>query len=182
MTLLKLVRKSLFFYWRTNLAVFLAVIVSTAVLSGALVVGDSVKNSLKMMVETRLGKVQLAMVTQDRFFTTELANKLAEKLDAQVASVLQLRGLIGNSDSTKRANRIELLGVDAGFYEIAAATNPFPYDGNPGVILNEPLAAKIGVKVGDEVVLRMHKPSLMPREIVLTPESDLSFGFRKRNL
>ncbi|MHC4396181.1 MAG: ABC transporter permease [Planctomycetota bacterium] len=178
MTLLRLVKKSLSFYWRTNLAVFLAVVVSTAVLAGALVVGDSVKNSLEMMVKTRLGNTQLAMITQDRFFTTGLASKLSGKLHVPVAPVLQLRGLITNSDSSKRANRIELLGVDDRFYKIAEVTNPFSHEGNSGVILNEPLAAKIGVKVGDEVMLRMHKPSLMPREIVLTPESDLSFGLR----
>ena len=40
MNLWGLVKKSLGFYWRTNLGVLLAVMVSTAVLPGALVVGD----------------------------------------------------------------------------------------------------------------------------------------------
>ena len=53
MTLLKLVRRTLLFYWRTNLGVLLAVVVSVAILSGALVVGDSVEYSLKMMVQAR---------------------------------------------------------------------------------------------------------------------------------
>ncbi|MHC4739629.1 MAG: ABC transporter permease, partial [Planctomycetota bacterium] len=178
MTLLKLVRKSISFYWRGNLAVFAAVIVSTAVLSGALVVGDCVEHSLKMMIKARLGDTQLAMFTKDRFVTTALADKLAVNLNTMVAPVLQLRGLMTNSDGTKRANRIELLGVDARFYEIATSINPFSPGQSPGIILNESLAAKIGVKIGDEVVLRIGKPGLMPREIPLTPEADLSVGFR----
>jgi putative ABC transport system permease protein len=178
MTLLKLVRKSISFYWRGNLAVFAAVIVSTAVLSGALVVGDCVEHSLKMMIKARLGDTQLAMFTKDRFVTTALADKLAVNLNTMVAPVLQLRGLMTNSDGTKRANRIELLGVDARFYEIAPSINPFSPGQSPGIILNESLAAKIGVKIGDEVVLRIGKLGLMPREIPLTPEADLSVGFR----
>ena len=178
MTLFKFVRKSISFYWRSNLAVLAAVIVSAAVLAGALVVGDCVEHSLKMMIEARLGGTELALFSQDRFFTTSLADKLAVSLNTTAAPVLQLRGLMTNSDGTKRANRIELLGVDARFYETGASTNPFPAGQSSGVILNESLAAKIGVKTGDEVVLRISKPSLMPREIPLTPEADLSVGFR----
>ena len=155
MTLLKFVRKSISFYWRSNLAVFAAVIVSTAVLSGALVVGDCVEHSLKMTIKARLGGTQLALLTKDRFFTTGLADKLAVNLNTTVAPVLQLRGLMTNSDGTKRANRIELLGVDARFHEIAASTNPFPPGQSPGVILNESLAAQIGAKIGDEVKVKM---------------------------
>jgi len=178
MTLLKLVIKSLLFYWKTNIAVFLAVVVSTAVLAGALAVGDSVDNTLKRIVEARLGNVQLALTTQDRFFTGQLANRLADELNVPAAGVLQLRGLITNSDSTKRANRVTLLGVNGDFYDIATATNPFPPGKNPGVVLNEPLAVKLGIKAGDEVLLRISKPSFVPREVPLTPQDDLSVGFR----
>ncbi|MHC4132597.1 MAG: FtsX-like permease family protein [Planctomycetota bacterium] len=178
MTLLKLVRRSLFFYWRTNLGVLLAVMVSTAVLAGALVVGDSVENSLRMMVNARLGETQLALTSGDRFFTSELANKLAGKLDVTAAPVLQLKGLITNSDGSERANRIEILGVDKRFYEISAAQNIFSSNEIPEIVLNEALAGKIGVGLGDEIVLRMEKPSLMPREIPLTPGTDLSLAFR----
>jgi ABC-type lipoprotein release transport system permease subunit len=178
MTLLKLVRRSLLYYWRTNLGVLLAVIVSVAVLAGALVVGDSVENSLRMMVNARLGETQLALTSGDRFFTSELADKLSSQLNVKTAPVLQLKGLITNSDGSERANRIELLGVDKRFYEISAAQNPFSSSETPEIVLNEPLAARIGVVVGNEVVLRIGKPSLMPREIPLTPGTDLSVAFR----
>jgi putative ABC transport system permease protein len=178
MTLLKLVRRSLLFYWRTNLGVLLAVIVSTAVLTGALVVGDSVENSLKMMVNARLGETQLALRSRDRFFTSKLATKLAVQLNVMAVPVLQLKGLVTNTDGSQRANRIELLGVDKRFYEISSGQNPFSSNENLGIVLNEPLAAKIGVGVGNEVVLRIGKPSLMPREIPLAPGTDLSLGFR----
>ena len=55
---------------------------------------------------------------------------------------------------------------------------PFWSDWSGGVALNEPLAERLGVATGDEVKLRIEKPGLMPREVPLTPDSDLSVLFR----
>lgn len=178
MSLWKLAKRSLGFYWRTNLGVLLAVMVSAVVLTGALVIGDSVRYSLKMMVKARLGETKLALVPQKRFFRAELADDLAKELDTIVAPLLQLRGLIANDDGAKRANRIEVLGVDGRFFEIGTAQNPLGDSPNQAIVLNKPLAAKLGVGVGDEVVLRIEKPSLMPRDVPLTPDSGLSIAFR----
>ncbi len=178
MSLWKLAKRSLGFYWRTNLGVLLAVMVSAVVLTGALVIGDSVHYSLKMMVKARLGATQLALVPQNRFFRAELADELAAELNAVVAPVLKLRGLIANDDGARRANRIEVLGVDQRFFKVGAAQNPFGDNWGEAIILNKPLAAKLGVGVGDEVVLRIEKPSLMPRDVPLTPDSGLSIAFR----
>jgi len=178
MSLWNLANRSLSFYWRTNLGVLLAVMVSAIVLTGALVIGDSVRYSLQSMVKARLGETQLALIPNNRFFRAELANDIAEELDTVVAPVLQLRGLIADSDGDKRANRIEVLGVDGRFFEIGTAQNPFRDSPNQTIILNNPLAKKLGVSIGDEVVLRIEKPSLMPRDVPLTPDSDLSMAFR----
>ena len=178
MRLLELAKKSLGFYWRTNLGVLLAVMTSTAILTGALVVGDSVRHSLAMMLTARLGRTQLALVADNRFFSAGLADKLAQELNTIVAPVLHLRGIVANSDGTKRANKIEVLGVDDRFFIIGANKNPFGDDFSEGIVLNEPLAARLAVAAGDEVVLRIEQPSLMSRDIPITPDSDLSIAFR----
>jgi putative ABC transport system permease protein len=177
MSLFGLAKKSLGFYWRTNLGVLLAIVVSTAVLVGALIVGDSVRYSLRRMVWARLGTTQLALVPQGRFFRAELADDLQSELNTTVAPVLQLRGMITDSNSEKRANRIEVLGIDHRFYKVGSAPNPFGDNWSEGIILNESLAAKLGVGPGDEVVLRIEKPGLMSRDVPLTPDSDLSEYF-----
>ena len=178
MSLFRLAKRSLGFYWRTNLGVLLATMASTAVLAGALVVGDSVRHSLKMMVTARLGTTQFALAAQSRFFRAKLADELAAELNTTVAAVLQLRGLIASSNSTRRANRIEVLGVDERFFRVGAGQTPFGDDWSEGIVLNEPLVERLGVGAGDEVVLRIEKPGLMPRDVPLTPDSDLSLAFR----
>lgn len=178
MSLWRLAKDSLVFYWRTNLGVLLTVAVSTAILTGALVVGDSVRHSLALMVSARLGATELAAVSQDRFFRAELADELTKELQTPVAPVLQLRGLIADGNDTKRANKIEVLGVDERFFKVGGGSNPFGKAGGESVVLNEPLAEQLGVLAGDEVVLRIQKPSLMSRDLPLTPDSNLSIAFR----
>jgi len=186
MSLWRLVKRSLGFYWRTNLGILLTVLVGTAVLVGALAVGDSVRYSLKMLVKARLGTAQLALVTPNRFFRAKLADAfarptsggLAAELNTAVAPLLQLRGLIANSSGTRRANRVEVLGVDERFYKLAGEKNPLAGNWSEGVVLNVPLAARLGAGVGDEVVLRIENPGLMPRDVPLSPDSDLSVAFR----
>ena len=56
MTAARLVVAGLRHYWRTNLAVVLGVATAVAVLAGALLVGDSVRGSLRDLVLQRLGR------------------------------------------------------------------------------------------------------------------------------
>ncbi|MEZ5949437.1 MAG: hypothetical protein R3C12_09520 [Planctomycetaceae bacterium] len=78
MTYASLIGKTLVHYWRTNLAVLLGVAIGTAVISGALIVGDSVRESLRQMTLDRLGQVDYAL-SGGRFFREELADALRER-------------------------------------------------------------------------------------------------------
>src|SRR5262245_8450491 len=72
----RIIVASLAHYWRTSLAVALGVATATAVLTGALLVGDSVRGSLRHLTLDRLGRIDEALVV-DRFFREELATHLA---------------------------------------------------------------------------------------------------------
>ena len=76
MTLFDMALKSLRYHFRNHLGVLLGVALSTAVIVGALLVGDSLRYSLKKMGEQRLMNVGSALISQDRFFRAELADDL----------------------------------------------------------------------------------------------------------
>src|SRR5580704_12072620 len=73
-----LVLRNLRYYWRTNLAIVAAVIAGTAVISGALVVGDSVRGSLRQMSLDRLGQID-DVLAGPRFFREDLASELSSR-------------------------------------------------------------------------------------------------------
>ncbi|GIT66757.1 MAG: hypothetical protein Ct9H300mP25_02290 [Acidobacteriota bacterium] len=58
MTLIELARRNITYFWRTNVAVVVGVAVGVSVLSGALLVGTSVRTSLRALALERLGSVE----------------------------------------------------------------------------------------------------------------------------
>ena len=72
MNLNGLVFRNLLHFWRTNLAVVSGIACAVAVLAGALLVGRSVRESLRDLVFQRIGATGI-VVSADRFFRAELA-------------------------------------------------------------------------------------------------------------
>src|SRR5207248_64291 len=72
MTFGRLLLRNLLFHRRGNFAVLLGVAVGTAVLTGALLVGDSLRGSLRGLALKRLGWVDHSLVA-GRFFREEVA-------------------------------------------------------------------------------------------------------------
>src|SRR5574341_922656 len=80
MTPNSLVLRGVTYYWRTNLAVVLGVATAVAVLAGALLVGDSVRGSLRDLVFQRLGATD-HLVVSTGFFPEDLARRVSGRRD-----------------------------------------------------------------------------------------------------
>ncbi len=168
-----LLSRSLRFYARSHIGTLLGVAVAAAVLVGALAVGDSVRESLRQMGLNRLGRTEFALASRDRFFRAALANDFSN-----AAPALQLPGIAASPDGTARANHVQVLGVDEGFWKLALTpVSPLP-PGSNTVLLNAPLAHQLHVNVGDTILLRVQKPSLLSSEAPISPREDVSTGFR----
>jgi putative ABC transport system permease protein len=169
---LRLVLRSLQFHARAHLGVFLGAAVGAAVLIGALIVGDSVRHSLRELAMARLGKIEQAMVTNDRLFQ----ERLAEDLGA--IPVFMLPGVAINSGSELRADRVQIVGVDQRFWELADSAPDHPALGEDQIILNETLAERLKAKVGDTIVVRVPRVSSLSRDAPMATQDDDSTGLR----
>ena len=165
--------RSLRFYWRTHLSVLAGVAVTGAILTGSLVVGDSVRFTLKQLALARLGRVTQALALHEHFFRAGLADDLSEKLSSPVAPILMMRGSAALPDGRARANDVQVLGVDERFWQLGGAHNK-------GVAVNARLAEQLGVRVGDTIVVRVEEPALVPRDAPLSGLSDSSVALRVR--
>ena len=68
MTRLTLISSNFRYYLKANILVALGVAISTAVLTGGLIIGDSVTFSLEQSAFLRLGSTTHVVSTVDRFF------------------------------------------------------------------------------------------------------------------
>ena len=167
MTFGRLLWRNLFYHWRGNLAVLLGVAVGTAVLTGALLVGDSQRASLRQLALRRLSWVDQSLVVP-RFFREELAKELQDDGAAEhVCPALLLRASVSTA-AGGNARKVTVLGVDARFLSPDAQS----WLGKPGsmdevVFLNAPLARTLNVADGERVTLHLQKGASVPRETLL---------------
>lgn len=178
MTKVQLVMRGLRFHWRTHLGVVLGAAVATSVLVGALVVGDSVRGSLQRLALVRLGEAHFAMAVGDRMFREQLAGDIADAVGAPVAAALTLDGLAAGGPNNTRLGGVAVNGVDDSFWAMGGASAPFDAGQANHVALNKRLADALGVGRGDSVLLRIAKPSALPRDVGLGSDSDESVALR----
>jgi ABC-type lipoprotein release transport system permease subunit len=160
-----LLLRNVFFHWRGNLAVLLGVAVGTAVLTGALLVGDSLRGSLRRLALEQLGWVEQALVAP-RFFRAELADKLEAR---HVCPVILLQGAVSAGEPARRSARVTVLAVDERFWFGGRAPEggDFWHSEAEEGVLNAAVARDLGVGPGDTITLNVQKPSAVPRETLL---------------
>src|SRR5436853_1443191 len=110
-----LLKRNLVHYWRTNLAVIAGVGIAVAVLAGALMVGDSVRASLRDLFLSRVGRTEY-LIAGSTFFREALASDLnAEpRFDAAFdppCPMIVIRGLVKHEQSGRRASPAQAYGV-----------------------------------------------------------------------
>jgi putative ABC transport system permease protein len=133
-------------HWRSNLPVLAGVAIGTAVLLGALLVGDSLRGSLATKAARQLNGIRSAWIGT-RFVRQELAG------DSTPA--ILLRGTVEAGD--RRATNVTVVGLPRTrtlFPGVAPAD---------GATLSHRLAHKLSAKVGDPIRVTFEKPSKIPR-------------------
>jgi ABC-type lipoprotein release transport system permease subunit len=159
-----LTRASLRYYAATNAMVVLGVAVAVAVLAGALLVGASVRESLKQIALGRLGETDF-VVSSPTFFRTELANDIAGNWGPgtgnRVAPVIVAAGAVSSDDSKRSAGRVMVYGIDDRFSNFHSR-HPFQSLTGRNAAISEALASELGAKAGDSITLRIAKPTDIP--------------------
>src|SRR4051812_7678961 len=156
-----LLRNLLYFRW-ANVAVVAGMAVATAVLTGALMVGDSVRGSLRLLAEERLGKVDHALVAT-RFFNQSLAQRLSGAGGASVVPAVILRGGASDESGQRRTAGVQ----------IAALGGDWLPGGRGNAIVNGELAQDLGVKAGGQGAVLLSIPAMhdTPGEATLARRS-----------
>ncbi len=164
---------SLRHYWRPNVAVVLTAAVAASVLTGALMVGDSVRGSLRDLTLDRLGGIDHALLAAG-FFRERLRDELMDDAEfsaryGPVSAAILMQGSVVAPESGRRAARVKVQGIDDGFAAffpgMEEALDLSRRDGQlfASLAVNRSLASALAVEPGDSVVLYLERPSEAPR-------------------
>lgn len=162
MSLGKLVSRSLLLYWRTGLVVIFGVAVASAVITGSLVIGDSVTGSLRDTALARLGLVTHAVVAPETFrdsLADDLRHHAAVEGSLRAACALLVTpGGVRHAGTDASVPNVSLIGVDPAFWRMYPDAQAPPLAGRDCAV-NEALARDLGISVGDELLLTGHRQS-----------------------
>ena len=159
-------------YWRGHLGLLLGAFLASAILAGSLFVGDSVRASLRRIASQRLGQVQSGVLGGDRWFTQKLAT------DSGSVPLIFATGSASAGNGSVRVNGAQILGIEAGFASLSPAGDKITL-GNGEVAVNEPLARKLNIKVGDSILLRLERPSAISRDAPLSGSTNEQVTLRR---
>ena len=171
MTFTLLVRRSLTYHWRTNVAVALGVAAAVSVLGGALIVGDSVRGSLRDLALGRLGRAY-DVVSSATFVREEFAADLANALGRDAAPLLSATAVVTHEPSGRRAANVFVYGVDERFWRFHGLE---PHEGTS---VSDALARELGAAKGDVLLTRLQKPSEIPLDSLFAHKEDIGRTIR----
>jgi hypothetical protein len=134
MTRTALVYRSLRHYWRSHVAVVAGVATAVAVLAGALLVGDSVRGSLRDLVLRRIGHADNVVVSTG-FFREALAGEIGG------TPLVVMQGAVSEQASGRQVSRVEVYGVDDRFWSFHGISGMSGPSGD-GAYLSQALAGE----------------------------------------
>lgn len=160
-------RRSLIHYWRTHLGLVLGAAIASTALTGALLIGDSMRGSLRALALERLGHIDYALLGE-RFFRDEIA----KEIPGTTAPVILLNGSARHATSQARASRVQIQGIDQRFTDLFPSggesllsslqqANDTPF---PSLVISASLQRELGAKIGDAILLSLQRQSQSHRE------------------
>ncbi|NOR76373.1 MAG: FtsX-like permease family protein [Draconibacterium sp.] len=178
MTRLQYILKTFIHYIKANLLVALGVAISTMVLTGSLIIGDSVRYSLEQATFYRLGETTHLVSVVERYFRQEMATEIeADNSEINATPILLLEGVAVADGGQLRANKVQVVGVNSDFAEIAKSQLFAELNGNE-IAISQNLAERLKITEGDNILVRIKKASLIPMNAPFVSAEETSVSMR----
>jgi len=168
MNLSTLLKQTFKHYFGNNLATSAGIAITTAIICGSLIIGDSLNNSLLQIVDYRLGNTTHTITSGDRIFTQELTKRLNE----QAAPVLKTEAIASIQGGVQRVNKVQVWGIDSTFSALQEAGSSFANIADNEAIISLNLSKQLNLKVGDDFLIRVNKTGPIPGNTPFVSEND----------
>ena len=156
-------KKNLAFFRRYHRLVGAAAVIMSAVITGSLMVGDSVRNTLIRRVGERLGPTETVIFSSHSFLDQAILNRMVtQETPLHHAPCSKARGILLTNGFVSYSGRLTPVMVwgcdDLGIEE-----------GSAGI--NLPLAREMKISPGEDIVLRLPASGLVPSGSLFVTEN-----------
>lgn len=179
MTIGLLCWRGLAHHWRANAVVAAGVALATAVLTGALVVGASVRHGLGALALERLGPTEV-IVEAPRLVRAAIADEVSATSSAPgwtLVPMLTLEGAVSGEGGGRRASRVAIHGVDERFWRFHGAGGVAAPTGR-AALLSPALATELAAARGDRLLVTVERQDAVPAGLLAGRRTDRVVTFR----
>jgi putative ABC transport system permease protein len=169
-SLTRTLKHSLLFYKKDAVNQIIIVALLTAIITGSLLTGDSVRESLRKTASEKLGNASILISTGLRYFDPSLAERLSHTTGEKAVSILETDGYCQNFSTGATALNTKIYGITDDFWKFHGIDTIIIPPGT--VAINKSLAESTGINDGDEIIIKFRDTDPIPENAPFSPSRE----------
>jgi putative ABC transport system permease protein len=165
-----IIYRSLSFYKKPVFYQVLIITLLSAVITGSLLTGSSVKESLKKSSLQHFGNTEILISTGVRYFDTRLVTRIRDSSGIACTGIIEVKGYCQGMNSQKGAFNTNIYGVSKDFFAFQGSDTTNIKSGE--IAINSKLAEFLGITVGEELIIKFKKISDIPSDAPFASSGD----------
>lgn len=165
-----IIRRSLAYNRKGTLFLIIVVALLTAVITGSLMTGSSVRYSLRRTSLEKLGKTGIVISSTTRYFNPSVVSRFRIDTNEQCTGILEINGYCNKLSTGETALGVKIYAVGDDFFTFQGTEGVVT--GNGEAVINEKLAAYLGLAAGDEIAIHFNPLSDLPADAPFAPEGN----------
>jgi ABC-type antimicrobial peptide transport system permease subunit len=166
--IIRIIFKSIKFYKIPVLYQILIIVLLSAVITGSLLTGESVRQSLKKTSSESLGNTGILISSGNRFFSPDLIQKMRNGSNISCTGLVELTGFCQNMNSQKGVVNAHIFAANKDFFAFQGSDSLSIKPGE--VAVNIKLAQYLDLKKGDELIIRYSEINDIPADAPFAPD------------
>jgi putative ABC transport system permease protein len=166
----RVIMQSIKFYRKPVMYQVVIIVLLSAVITGSLLTGSSVRQSLKKSASERLGNADFLISSGIRYFDSRLVQRLKDSQSVACAGIIETSGFCQALNSQKAAFNTHIFGIGKDFFVFQGHDSLIINSGE--IAVNKRLADYLGLKPGDELIIRFKTISDIPADAPFAPGGD----------
>ncbi len=163
-----IIRRSLVWYRLPALYQVVVIMLLSAIITGSILTGSSVRKSLKNRNLERIGNTGLVISSGPRFFPSSLAGRISGETGTRAVAITELKGWATSFSTGKSALNCQITATGNDFFSFHNQGSNVKV--SPGkAVINRKLADDLDLVAGDEIIVRFGTISDIPAD---SPFSD----------
>jgi putative ABC transport system permease protein len=168
----KLVLRTIIFYKKPVFYQVLIIALLSAVITGSLLTGSSVRSSLKRSATQKLGNTGIAISSGTRYFDVSLVKRMQESHNINCTGILEQNGYCQNLGTQKEAFKTNIIAISHDFFSFQGNDSIKIKQGE--VAVNKRLANFLLLKPGDDLAIHFREITDIPASAPFAPGNEIS--------